>query len=172
MSVGGKKKSFSWDTEYDGMKTKQKNALYHPEGKFFGEWFGITASTVWTFPPQQGTFPSLKEADKVIRQTSTPSMTEVSGGTRPGFLQQLFICITAASRSTSPRLEPLCARGFTHPEERQLLQLAIQVGINRKIRLTEKHQIEISLSKFSVQCVSNWKEDYDICLKMLMECSS
>lgn len=72
--------------------------------------------------PQCGHFlhskAQFQEADKVVRPSSTPSVTEVSRGRRPGFLQQLFICITAASRSTSPRLEPHSARGCAHPEER------------------------------------------------------
>lgn len=159
---GGWKKNLSLEIQ-NMMEWKQNRKMHFTtqRGSSLGKWFGTTASTVWRFPPQQGTLPSLKEADKVRRPTSTPSMTEVSRGTRPGFLQQLFICISVASRSTSPRLEHhqrLCP-----PQEKtELLQLLIQVGINRKIRLTEKHQNETGISKLSVQCVNNQREDYEI----------
>lgn len=159
--VGGKK---NLSLEIQNMMEWKQNRKMHfttQRGSHLGKWFGTTASTVWTFPPQQGTIPSPKEADKVLRPSSTPRVTEVSRGTRPGFLQQFFICSAEASRSTQRLCPP---RGKT-----QLLQLSVQGGINRKIRL---HQNETGISKSSVQCVNNQKEDYGICVKMLMECFS
>lgn len=107
LQMSGGEKNHSLEIQ-NMMEWKQNRNMHFTtqRGSCSGKWFGITAPTVWTFPPQQGTLPNLKEADEVIRPTSTPSTTEVSRGTRPGFLQQLFICITVASRSTSPRLKP------------------------------------------------------------------
>lgn len=134
-------------------------------GSRLGKWFGISAFTVWIFPLQQGTLPSLKLI-KLKGKSVLPVWCRCLEAWGQGSTSNyLFALLLHWSRSTSPRLEPHCASS-THTGKTQSLPTACNSSMNKQENQTDgqaqkwHRYINVS-SEFSVYGIKNWKENYD-----------